>query len=258
MNSDKLKNIPHSLEAEKAVLGCILIDNNSINDVLEHVTHLSFYKKAHRIIFESMLELYDKSTPIDSVNLIDRLKKNNVLEEVGGAYYITGLGQEAPSVSNAEHYSKIIKEKYVLRMIIKTSDEMSALAYEDNEVSEIVDRAEQHLFGISEITSKKKFQELEPMLGKVLEIWSNRKKGDITGVPSGFQDLDNQISGFQNSDLIVILTEWNEFRALDLKRLCKDMRTKYMADLRNVYSAIEVLNSGFQKYESVGRKIKTA
>ena len=204
MNSDKLKNIPHSLEAEKAVLGCVLIDNNSINDVLEHVSHLSFYKKAHRIIFESMLELYDKSTPIDSVNLTDRLKKNNVLEEVGGAYYITGLCQEAPSVSNAEHYSKIIKEKYVLRMIIKTSDDMRALAYEDNEVSEIVDRAEQHLFGISEISSKKKFQELEPMLGKVLEIWSNRKKGDITGVPSGFQDLDNQISGFQNSDLIVL------------------------------------------------------
>jgi len=136
--------------------------------------------------------------------MINSLKKNNHLESVGGAYYITGLSQDAPSVSNAEYYSKIIHEKYVLRMIIKTSKEMNSLAYEDNEISEIIDKAEQHLFSISEISNKKKFQELEPMLEKVLEIWGNRKKGDITGVPSGFQDLDNQISGFQNSDLIVL------------------------------------------------------
>ena len=204
MTSESLKNIPHSLEAEKAVLGCILIDNNSISDVLEHISHLSFYDKANTIIFETMLELYDKTIPIDSVNLINSLKKNNHLESVGGAYYITGLSQDAPSVSNAEYYSKIIHEKYVLRMIIKTSKEMNSLAYEDNEISEIIDKAEQHLFSISEISNKKKFQELEPMLEKVLEIWGNRKKGDITGVPSGFQDLDNQISGFQNSDLIVL------------------------------------------------------
>ena len=204
MTSESLKNIPHSLEAEKAVLGCILIDNNSISDVLEHISHLSFYDKANTIIFETMLELYDKTIPIDSVNLINSLKKNNHLESVGGAYYITGLSQDAPSVSNAEYYSKIIHEKYVLRMIIKTSKEMNSLAFEDNEISEIIDKAEQHLFSISEISNKKKFQELEPMLEKVLEIWGNRKKGDITGVPSGFQDLDNQISGFQNSDLIVL------------------------------------------------------
>tara|TARA_Y100001935_G_scaffold131502_1_gene108873 strand:+ start:460 stop:1830 length:1371 start_codon:yes stop_codon:yes gene_type:complete len=204
MTSESLKNIPHSLEAEKAVLGCILIDNNSISDVLEHISHLSFYDRANTIIFETMLELYDKTIPIDSVNLINSLKKNNHLESVGGAYYITGLSQDAPSVSNAEYYSKIIHEKYVLRMIIKTSKEMNSLAYEDNEISEIIDKAEQHLFSISEISNKKKFQELEPMLEKVLEIWGNRKKGDITGVPSGFQDLDNQISGFQNSDLIVL------------------------------------------------------
>ena len=204
MTSESLKNIPHSIEAEKAVLGCILIDNNSISEVLEHISHLSFYDKANTIIFETMLELYDKTIPIDSVNLINSLKKNNHLESVGGAYYITGLSQDAPSVSNAEYYSKIIHEKYVLRMIIKTSKEMNSLAYEDNEISEIIDKAEQHLFSISEISNKKKFQELEPMLEKVLEIWGNRKKGDITGVPSGFQDLDNQISGFQNSDLIVL------------------------------------------------------
>ena len=204
MTSESLKNIPHSLEAEKAVLGCILIDNNSISDVLEHISHLSFYDRANTIIFETMLELYDKTIPIDSVNLINSLKKNNHLESVGGAYYVTGLSQDAPSVSNAEYYSKIVHEKYVLRMIIKTSKEMNSLAYEDNEISEIIDKAEQHLFSISEISNKKKFQELEPMLEKVLEIWGNRKKGDITGVPSGFQDLDNQISGFQNSDLIVL------------------------------------------------------
>jgi len=207
MTSKDVKNtpkMPQDLQAEKAVLGCILIDNNSISNILEHISADHFYNNNHKDIFKAMLDLYDKSIPIDSVNLTDQLKKNDKLEKVGGSYYITGLSQEAPSVSNAESYSKIIRDKHILRIIIDTSGKMNNLAYEEDEIAEIIDKAEQHLFGISELTNKKKFQELGPMLHKVLEIWGNRKKGDITGVPSGFQDLDNQISGFQNSDLIVL------------------------------------------------------
>ena len=206
MSSDKSKRLPpQSIDAEKAVLGCILINNESISDILEYLSSDSFYDNNHRLIFDSMISLYDKSSPIDSVNLIDELKKANSLDAIGGAYYITGLSQEAPSVSNAEYYAKIVKEKKILREIINTSIEMSSLAYDgQDEISAIIDKAEQHLFNISELSSKKKFEELSPMLDKVLEIWSNRKKGDITGVSSGFKDLDNQISGFQKSDLIVL------------------------------------------------------
>ena len=205
MNSKNAKTVPHSTDAEKAVLGCILIDNNSISSVLEYLSADSFYDVNNKIIFDAMLVLYENSQPIDSVNLSNQLKKTKDLDKVGGAYYITGLSQDAPSVSNSEQYSKIVREKQILRTIIDTSVEMNQLAYDDHdEISEIVDKAEQHLFGLSELTNKKKYQELEPMLRKVLEVWGDRKKGDITGVPSGFQDLDNQISGFQKSDLIVL------------------------------------------------------
>ena len=206
MASDDHKRLPpQSIDAEKAVLGCILINNDSISAILEYLSSNSFYDNNHKIIFDSMIALYDKSSPIDSVNLIEELKKTNNLDTIGGAYYITGLSQEAPSVSNSEYYAKIVKEKQILREIINTSIEMSSLAYEgQDEISTIIDKAEQHLFNISELSSKKKFEELSPMLDKVLEIWSNRKKGDITGVSSGFKDLDNQISGFQKSDLIVL------------------------------------------------------
>ena len=115
---------PQSIDAEKAVLGCILINNESISDILEYLSRNSFYDNNHKMIFDSMISLYDKSIPIDSVNLIDELKKSDNLDSVGGAYYITGLSQEAPSVSNAEYYAKIVKEKQILREIISTSIEM--------------------------------------------------------------------------------------------------------------------------------------
>ena len=205
MENNQKRVPPQSLDAEKAVLGCMLINNEAISDVLQYLGPNSFYDKAHRLIFTSMLSLYEKSIPIDSLNLIEELKKIKKIKEVGGAYYITGLSQEAPTASNAEYYAKIVREKETLRIIINTSIEMSILAYDtQDEVSVILDKAEQHLFGISEKINRNKFHELEPMLHKVLDIWGSRKKGDIIGVPSGYRDLDDQISGFQNSDFIVI------------------------------------------------------
>ena len=150
MDSENIKKTPQDLQAERAVLGCVLIDNNSISDILEYISTEHFYDNNNKIIFKAMLDLYDKSTPIDSVNLTDQLKKTNQLEKVGGSYYITGLSQEAPSVSNAESYSKIIRDKYILRVIIDTSGKMNSMAYKEDEIAEIIDKAEQHLFGISE------------------------------------------------------------------------------------------------------------
>ena len=204
--SDSQKRLPpQALDAEKAVLGCMLINVDSISSVLQHLTPKSFYKNEHRLVFDAMIDLYEKSIPIDSVNLIEELKKNKNLKSVGGAYFVTGLTQDAPSASNAEYYAKIVREKEILRTIISTSVNMTDSAYDDGgEVASILDKAEQALYGISEQANKKKFEELEPMIHNVLNIWGNRKKGEITGVSSGFEDLDNQISGFQNSDFIVL------------------------------------------------------
>tara|TARA_Y100000996_G_scaffold171470_2_gene133323 strand:+ start:225 stop:1598 length:1374 start_codon:yes stop_codon:yes gene_type:complete len=204
--SDSQKRLPpQALDAEKAVLGCMLINVDSISSVLQHLTPKSFYKNEHRLVFDAMIDLYEKSIPIDSVNLIEELKKNKNLKSVGGAYFVTGLTQDAPSASNAEYYAKIVREKEILRTIISTSVNMTDSAYDDGgEVASILDKAEQALYGISEQANKKNFEELEPMIHNVLNIWGNRKKGEITGVSSGFEDLDNQISGFQNSDFIVL------------------------------------------------------
>ena len=151
MANNQKRITPQSLDAEKAVLGCMLINSDSIGDILQHLHPDSFYDKAHRMIFTSMLVLYEKSIPIDSINLIEELKKTKKIKDCGGAYYITGLSQEAPTAANAEYYAKIVKEKETLRAIINTSIEMSTLAYDtQNEVSVILDKAEQHLFGISE------------------------------------------------------------------------------------------------------------
>ena len=193
--SDSQKRLPpQALDAEKAVLGCMLINVDSISSVLQHLTPKSFYKNEHRLVFDAMIDLYEKSIPIDSVNLIEELKKNKNLKSVGGAYFVTGLTQDAPSASNAEYYAKIVREKEILRTIISTSVNMTDSAYDDGgEVASILDKAEQALYGISEQANKKKFEELEPMIHNVLNIWGNRKKGEITGVSSGFEDLDNQI-----------------------------------------------------------------
>ena len=116
MENNQNRVPPQSLDAEKAVLGCMLINNEAISDILQYLTSNSFYDKAHRLIFTSMLSLYEKSIPIDSVNLIEELKKIKKVQEVGGAYYITGLSQEAPTASNAEYYAKKLQGKGLLKI----------------------------------------------------------------------------------------------------------------------------------------------
>ncbi|MAV64478.1 MAG: replicative DNA helicase [Candidatus Marinimicrobia bacterium] len=196
---------PQSIDAEKAVLGCMLINNEAVSVSMQYLTSDSFYDKSNSLIFKTMCTLYNNSKPIDSLSLIDELKKNKIIDSIGGPYYVTGLSQEAPTASNVEYYAKIVREKQILREIINTSVKMSSLAYEGHEnASVVLDQAEQFLFALSEKASDKKFEEIQPMIHKVLDIWGKRKKGDITGVSSGFRDLDNQISGFQDSDFIVL------------------------------------------------------
>ena len=140
MKTNEKRLPPQSIDAEKAVLGCMLINNDSFSDILQYLTSDSFYDKSHSLIFNAMVSLYEKSIPIDSISLIEQLKKTKKLEDVGGAYYITGLSQEAPTAANAEYYAKIVREKETLRSIINTSIEMSTLAYaKEEEVSVILD-----------------------------------------------------------------------------------------------------------------------
>ena len=202
---DKVLREPQSIDAEKAVLGSMLISKDAVPRAMNILIDNSFYDSKHQIIYKNIMQLFEKNEVIDSISLINNLKKNKELEKVGGAYYITGLSNEAPSFENIEYYANIVKEKYILRTIISVSKEISFDAYDEYlDVGSILDKAEQRLFNISQQSQLSQFTDVYPLLEKVLEDWGKQTKGTLTGIASGFTQLDNMLSGFQKSDLIIL------------------------------------------------------
>jgi len=198
---------PHSMEAEQAVLGSMLTSREAVSKVIQWLEYDHFYKEDHIQIFRCMVELFDGGEPIDTVSLVDRLKKNKQLEAVGGAYYITGLVESVPTVANVELYSKIVLEKALLRRLILVSHDLAKEAYDDSQdVDEILDQAEQAIFNISQKRLKGGFQQIEPILHETFERLDkiHAHPGSVTGVPSGLADLDEITSGFQSGELIIV------------------------------------------------------
>jgi len=206
MNNKKdIRKSPHSIKAEKAVLGCMLLNKDAVSKATQLLTKDSFYDTAHQIIFESIMTLSDTQQTIDNITIIDFLEKNDNLKKVGDSYYITGLTEEAPSSENVEYYAKIVKDRYILRTIITTAIDMSSEAYDQKkDPVEILDSAEKKVFELSQKAEKGKFKEISPILEQVLEQWSSKDSDALFGTPSGFLDLDSKLSGFQNSDLIIL------------------------------------------------------
>ena len=201
----ELRIPPHSIEAEKALLGCILIENKALTKVVSNLQANSFYKPSHSKIYKAMLELFEENETIDSITVVDKLQKKGDLENVGGAFYISSLTTETASSENVEYYAKIVSNKSILRNIILTSIDLSTLAYEaQNDVTSILDKAEQKLFELSQNFNRGSFVQIEEMLHNVLDKWGNHKKGQFIGVASGFKELDKKLSGFQKSDLIIL------------------------------------------------------
>ncbi|NQT97553.1 MAG: replicative DNA helicase [Candidatus Marinimicrobia bacterium] len=198
---------PHSMEAEQAVLGSMLTSREAVSKVIQWLEYDHFYKEDHIQIFRCMIELFDGGEPIDTVSLVDRLKKNKQLEAVGGAYYITGLVESVPTVANVELYSKIVLEKALLRRLILISHDLAKEAYDDSQdVDEILDQAEQAIFNISQKRLRGGFKQIEPILHEAFERLDkiHAQPGSVTGVPSGLVDLDEITSGFQPGELIII------------------------------------------------------
>jgi len=198
---------PQSPEAEQAVLGAMLTSKEAVSKSLQWLTAELFYKEAHSKIFKCMTKLFNEGQEIDTVSIVNLLKKKKELESVGGAYYITGLVEAVPSVANVENYAKIVLEKAMLRKLILTSHDLSKNAFEDSQdVDELLDKAEQAIFSISQRRLRGGFQHIDPILHDTFEKLDliHSKPGDVTGIASGLVDLDELTSGFQPSELVII------------------------------------------------------
>ena len=198
---------PQSIEAEQAVLGAMLSSKDAISKALQWVRSHHFYKESHSKIFLVMTDLFDKGEPIDTISVINKLKKNKQIDDVGGAYFITGLVESVPTTANIESYAKIVLEKFMLRELIRASHELSKDAYNDQQdVGEILDAAEQTIFGITQDRLRGGFMPIDGILHETFQnldrIASN--PGSVTGVASGLIDLDEITSGFQKGDLVII------------------------------------------------------
>jgi replicative DNA helicase len=198
---------PHSDEAEKSVLGSIILDKEALYEVLEILRDDDFYSEMHQEIYRAVLELFRKNEPADILTVSEELKTRNTLEMVGGRAYVAQLSTLVPSTSNAAEYARIIAEKAVLRRLISASSEIMEQAYREKiEPETVLDHAEQAIFEIAQTRQKKDFEPLKEVLyGNLKRIDEVSKlDGGLTGITTGFLDLDSKTSGLQKSDLIML------------------------------------------------------
>ncbi len=198
---------PQNLEAETAVLGSMLIDEEAVSLGMEMVQSAFFYRETHRQIFRAMSNLFSRQKPVDLVTLTEELKASGQLEQVGGAHYLTSLTAVVPTSANLPHYAKIVKEKALLRSLISTSTQIVSECYENqDDVEALLDKAEQLLFEITTQSTDSRAIFLKEMLTHSIETIERlyQRKELVTGVPTGMHDLDVQTAGLQPSDLIIV------------------------------------------------------
>lgn len=198
---------PHSVESEQSILGSIILDKDAIITVAETINPSDFYKEAHKIIYESMLKLNSNNEPIDLITLIEELRKEGHLDNIGGISYLTSLSTIVPTTSNVKYYANIVKEKSVMRQLIKASNEIINLGYDaSTDVQEILDKAEKNIFDISQEKSGDDIQPINLVLQDTFDMIERlcTQKSDVTGITTGFEDLNKKINGLQRTDLILL------------------------------------------------------
>ena len=198
---------PHDLEAEQAVLGSMLTDKDAVIASIEILRPENFYREDNRIIYEAILNLYNNSEPIDIITIKSELESLGKFEQVGGLEYLASLPDKVPTTANVQKYINIVEEKGILRNLIKTANEIIELGYDPTEdVEDIMDNAEKKIFNIMQNKNQKGYTPIKDVLVESfnqLEELYNRKQ-HITGVPTGFSELDYKTAGFHGSDLILI------------------------------------------------------
>jgi len=198
---------PQNIDAEMAVLGSMLIDQDVIGDAIETLDEASFYKDSHRKIFAAMVKLFDENKGVDMVTLIEELKKAGSLDSLGGPSFITSLASSVPTSANFTHYANIIKEKKLLRKLISAATQIASESYDPSQNAEaIVDKAEQLIFDVSQKKKASRFLALKDIIKNSIETIDGlyQRKENITGLATGFRELDIKTAGLQPSDLIII------------------------------------------------------
>lgn len=201
------RTLPHNLEAERSVLGAILLHNDTFNTAIETIDANDFYRDAHRRIFDKMVRLAERGNAIDLVTLKEELTRASELDEVGGPAYISALVDGVPRSSNVEHYARIIKEKSTLRNLIYSANKIITNAYDaDEDADTILDQAESAIFAIADKKVRDGFVSLKQLAEGSLDTIEKlaSKKELVTGVPTGFTDLDEMTSGLQAGDIVIV------------------------------------------------------
>jgi replicative DNA helicase len=207
LNLEMGKLPPQATDLEEAVLGAMMLEKYAVDDTIDILSADSFYKDTHQKIYAAILDLFQKSEPIDILTVTENLRKSGDLDFVGGAYYIASLTNKVASAANAEYHARIIAQKYIQRELIKVSSETIKMAYDDTtDVFDLLDKAESDLFKVAEGNIRKNYDKMSSLIlqaVKKIEELGLQEEG-ISGIPSGFAALDRVTSGFQRSDMIVI------------------------------------------------------
>lgn len=205
--SSYLRMPPQDMEAEMSVLGSLMLDQGAIVQVIDILKAEDFYRENHRLIYGAMQDLFEQHAPIDLLSVASRLKEKKSLEKTGGNSYLTELVNNVPSSSNVQHYAEIVRKKRILRHLIEASNQINQLGYkEESDLDTILDEAEKTIFSIARLSFRQKFLKIKDALEEAWErIDRLHKSGNQPrGVPTGFADLDNYLSGLQKSDLVIL------------------------------------------------------
>lgn len=220
---------PHSEEAEVSVLGSILIDREAIVDVAEFLKPEHFYRESNGLVYEAMLQLYEKREPIDVLTVKEQLKKMHALKQVGGSEVLSSLVEQVPTASNTKHYGMIVKDNYTKRELISMAADVTDMAFDDGgEVAEVMDKAEQSIFSLSQQHLKQVFVPIKEALAESFDRLDelHRNSEGMRGVPTGFKDLDNCLAGMQNSNLIILAARPGVGKTAFSLNICQNVTVK--------------------------------
>ena len=232
--SKSLRTPPHNIDAEKALLGAILIKPELMHDISVTVYPESFFADKHRQVYKAILELFTKGDPIDLLSVCTQLRTNNQLDRVGGASYITMLADEVPAAGNGNYYADLVQSRAVLRGLINAGDEIAELGYSDPQnIDETLDQAEKKVYNVTNATVTQKFKTIGSSLAEAWERFEHLSANQDArrGIPSGFDGLDNILAGFQKSDLIILAARPSMGKTTFALDIARNAALKYKASV---------------------------